>query len=171
MTPFEIIYGKPPPTILDYVTGMTNNEVVQTFLKSRQQLHSKLKQRLKKAQDAMKRYVDVKCDDITFEQGQWVYVKLRPRRQTSVTGPCHPKLSKRFFGPFQIVERIGLVAYRLNLPPDAHIHPVFHCSLLRSHHGPPPPSEYNWPLQVLNNKPLWRPLCLILCIILSNKII
>lgn len=67
MTPFEIIYGKPPPTILDYVTGMTNNEVVQTFLKSRQQLHSKLKQRLKKAQDAMKRYVDVKCDDITFE--------------------------------------------------------------------------------------------------------
>lgn len=67
MTPFEIIYGKPPPTILDYVTGMTNNEVVQTLLESRQQLHSKLKQRLKKAQDAMKRYVDVKCDDITFE--------------------------------------------------------------------------------------------------------
>ena len=67
----------------------------------------------------MKRYADSKRDDVSFSVGQWVYVKLRPGRQTSVTGRHHPKLSKHFFEPFQIEERIGTVAYRLRLPPDS----------------------------------------------------
>jgi len=46
------------------------------------------------------------------------------------------------YGPFKIIEAIGLVAYRLALPDFAKIHPVFHCSLLKPHCGPhPPPQE------------------------------
>lgn len=138
---------------------MTKNEVVQTLLESRQILHSKLRHRLQKAQEVMKRYADAKRDDIAFDVGQWVFVKLRPGRQTSVVGLRHSKLSKHFFGPFQIVERIGQVAYRLHLPPESQIHPIFHCSLLHPHHGPPPATDYGWPLQVLENKPLQRPMC------------
>lgn len=66
----------------------------------------------------MKCYADAKRRDEHFDVGQWVYVKLRPGRQSSLAGHHHhPKLSKRFFGPFLVTERIGEVAYRLQLPP------------------------------------------------------
>jgi len=159
LTPFEIVYGKPPPTVLDYVPSATSNEAAQSLLETRHTLHLKLKRKLQKARERMKKYADSKRDDVTFVVGQWVYVKLRPGRQTSITGSIHPKLSKRFFGPFQILERVEAVAYRLLLPPRSQIHPVFHCSLLRPHHGPPPTTTYEWSLQVHDNQPLRRPLC------------
>ncbi|KHN02975.1 Retrotransposable element Tf2 155 kDa protein type 2, partial [Glycine soja] len=100
LTPFEVIYGKPPPTIPQYIPGFTNNEAVASLVQSRQDIHTKLQKQLKKAQASMKKYADAHRDDVTFNEGQWVYVKLRPTRQRSATGPHHPKLSKRYFGPF-----------------------------------------------------------------------
>ena len=89
------------------------------------------------------------------------YVQLKPFRQRSVTGPTHSKLSKRFFGPFQVIARVGAVAYKLQLPADSRIHPAFHCSLLRAHHGPPPPSTTPWSLLVIGQKPVPQPLCIL----------
>ncbi|XP_074317962.1 uncharacterized protein LOC141654744 [Silene latifolia] len=48
------------------------------------------------------------------------------------------KISPRYFGPFPIIARVGNVAYKLQLPPEAKIHPVFHISVLRKHEGPLP---------------------------------
>lgn len=102
----------------------------------------------------MKVHADCKRRDVSYNVGDWVYVKLRPYRQISVSNTNYHKLAKRFYGPFQISDKIGDVAYRLHLPPSSKIHPVFHCSLLKPHHGPlvhvtdplPPSSHDNHPL-------------------------
>jgi hypothetical protein len=62
-----------------------------------------------------------------------VYLKLQPHVQTSVaTRPCQ-KLAFKFYGPFKILKKVGSVAYKLELPTSAHIHPVVHVSQLKQH--------------------------------------
>ena len=130
MTPDEVTFGKPPPSIPQYIAGSSSVDAVDKILSNSEEMFASLRKKLLKAQDTMKRFADHNRRDVEFLVADWVFVKLRPRRQVSVTGDSHPKLTKRFFGPFQITQRVGLVAYQLRLPPHSHIHPVFHCSLL-----------------------------------------
>lgn len=64
-----------------------------------------------------------------------VYVKLQPYRQTVFGIRGSLKLRSKFYGPFKVIEKVGQVAYRLQLPNDATIHPVFHVSQLKKHLG------------------------------------
>ena len=75
-----------------------------------------LHRKLLKDQSQMKTNADRHRRDQEFQVGDWVLIKLRPQRQVSVTGTTYSKLSKRYYGPFQIVERMGTVAYKLQLP-------------------------------------------------------
>ena len=81
----------------------------------------------------MKRFADARRRDVHFNVRDMVLVKLRPHRQRSVTGQLSgfSKLDKRFYGPFRVIEHIGPTAYKLQLPDNARIHPVFHTSLLK----------------------------------------
>lgn len=88
-------------------------------------------------QSTMKKLVDTHRWDVSYSTGDWVFVHLRPYRQVSVR-PSYTKLSKRFYGPFLILERIGPMAYQLQLLASSKIHPIFHVSLLKPYHGNPP---------------------------------
>ena len=70
---------------------------------------------------------------MAFEMGDHVFLKISPRQGLMRFGKSG-KLSPRFIGPFEILEMIGEVAYRLALPPQlSGAHDVFHVSMLRKY--------------------------------------
>lgn len=66
-----------------------------------------------------------------LEVGDWAYVKLRPFKENTLRLQRDHKLGRRYFGPYQVLKRIGSVAYRLELSESAKIHSVFHISMLK----------------------------------------
>jgi hypothetical protein len=79
----------------------------------------------------MKRQADKGRSEREFASGDWVFLKLQSYVQSSVAVRVHQKLAFKFFGPFQVLRRVGAVAYELQLPSSSRIHPVFHVSQLK----------------------------------------
>ena len=74
---------------------------------------------------------------LEFEVGDHIFLKVTPKRGVVRFGK-RGTLSPRFIGPFEILERIGVVAYRLALPPGmSGVHEVFHVSMLRKYTSDP----------------------------------
>ncbi|GKC12807.1 hypothetical protein Tco_1009589, partial [Tanacetum coccineum] len=101
-------------------------KVYDRTLQAREQVIAMLKFHLKGAQDRMKTYADKKRSDREFAVGDLVYLKLQPYRQLTLRVHRQHKLSAKFFGPFKVLQKVGRVAYKLELPSTAQIHPVFH---------------------------------------------
>ena len=96
-----------------------------------------IKKRLETAASRQKRYADPKRRDVEFQVGDHVFRKVSPMKGRVRFGK-KGKLAPRYIGPFEILERIGLVTYRLALSPDiSQVHPVFHISMLRKYISDP----------------------------------
>lgn len=134
-TPFEIVYGQPPPIHIPYVNGDSPVALVDRTLQAREHAINVMKFHLRRDQGRMKSFADQHRTDRTFVEGDWVYLKLQPYRKISVRQSQHHKLNAKFYGPFQVESKVGQVAYRLKLPNSASIHPVFHVSQLKKCHG------------------------------------
>ena len=87
---------------------------------------------LKAAQDQQKSQADLKRTQKEFQVGQHVLIKVRPKKSSLRLGSC-AKLAPRYCGPFEILYRIGQVAYQLALPPNLKFHNVFHISMLQKY--------------------------------------
>ncbi|WVZ68636.1 hypothetical protein U9M48_017555 [Paspalum notatum var. saurae] len=101
---------------------------------------SEIRERLLLAQDTMKLHSNKQRRDLSFAIGDWVWLRLHHRHASAIITAGASKLGPRFYGPYQITERIGEVAYRLKLPDKAKIHDVFHVALLKQFTGTPPSS-------------------------------
>ncbi|KAL0536770.1 hypothetical protein IC582_025731 [Cucumis melo] len=133
MAPFEALYGKccRSPVCWDEVgeQRLMGPELVQSTNEAIQKIRS----RMHTAQSRQKSYADVRRKDLEFEIGDKVFLKVAPMRGV-VRFERRGKLSPRFVGPFEILERIGPVAYRLAMPPSlSTVHDVFHVSMLRKY--------------------------------------
>lgn len=134
-TPFKAMYGRDPPPFIRYEGQQTNMDAVDKLLEDRDAVLDDLRINLIRAQQKMAAQANKHRRDVEFKEGDKVFLKLRPYRQQSTTSRKFEKLAPRFYGPFTICQKIGKVAYKLELPPTASIHPVFHVSQLRTAHG------------------------------------
>lgn len=147
-SPFEVLYGHAPKHF--GIEGVDACAVpdLETWPKDRQTMTNLLQQQLLRAQQRMKHQADKKRTERSFSVGEYVWLKLQPYVQTSVAHRANNKLSFRYFGPYEILSRIGSVAYKLKLPAGSSIHPVFHVSLLKKATGNPPQSVTPFPPDV-----------------------
>ena len=137
MAPYEALYGRRCRSPVGWFEPgerkLLGPEMVQQALEKVKVIQD----RLKTAQSRQKSYSDKRVRDLEFMEGDLVLLKVSPMKGVMRFGK-KGKLSPRYIGPFEILKRIGAVAYRLALPPSlAGVHSVFHVSMLRKYSRDP----------------------------------
>ncbi|XP_057459254.1 uncharacterized protein LOC130749915 [Actinidia eriantha] len=137
MAPFEALYGRPCRSPLCWTEVGEASIFGPDLVQETTEKIKVIRKRLVTAQSRQKCYADRHRRPLSFSVGDHVFLKISPRRGLMRFGKSG-KLSPRFIGPFQILDKAGEVAYRLALPPQlSGVHPVFHVSMLRKYNRDP----------------------------------
>nr|ABA98437.1 retrotransposon protein, putative, Ty3-gypsy subclass [Oryza sativa Japonica Group] len=131
MAPFEALYGRKCRTPLFWdQTGERQLFGTEVLAEAEEKVRI-IRERLRVAQSRQKSYADNRRRELTFEVGDYVYLRVTPLRGVH-RFQTKGKLAPRFVGPYKILERRGEVAYQLELPSNMiGIHDVFHVSQLK----------------------------------------
>ena len=146
MNPFHALYGRPPPHLVRFSHTRTVVNSLEAMLQERDAMLDEIQFNLLKGQQVMKHFADLKRREVSFVEGDLVFLKLQPYRQKSLAKRPNEKLAPRFFGPYSVLQKIDKVAYKLDLPPSSLNHPVFHVSQLKLAQGFTTPSTIPPPL-------------------------
>ena len=137
MAPYEALYGRKcrSPVYWDKEgTMILEGPVIVQNMMDKVNI---VKEKLKAAQDRQKRYVDQNRREMEYQVGEKVFLKVSPWKGV-MRFSNKGKLSPRYIGPYEIIEKIGPLAYRLALPSEiSQIHNVFHVSILRRYRSDP----------------------------------
>lgn len=131
MTPFEVVYGREPPTYTTYIPHETFVAFVDQALRDRDSMRHLLKENLHQAQRKMKQMANKHWTKRKFEVNDQVYLRLQSFKQASLALRIDNKLAPKFYRPYNVLQKIGQVVYKLELPSHSKIHPVFHVSYLK----------------------------------------
>nr|KYP35245.1 Retrovirus-related Pol polyprotein from transposon 17.6 [Cajanus cajan] len=133
MAPFEALYGRRCRTPLCWYQDGESVVVGPELIRQTIEKVKMIQEKMKTAQSRQKSYADKRRKPLEFAEGEHVFLKVTP---TSSVGRALKvrKLTPRFVGPYEIIQRVGPIAYRLALPPSlSNLHDVFHVSQLRKY--------------------------------------
>ena len=142
-TPFYVNYGKHPRLPDDIVREgkPSRNPQAYDFIGNIEKTIVKAKTCLKHAQHRQKKHYDARHRELQFNVGDKVWLSST---NVPIVTIGTRKLYPLWLGPFPITEKVGAVAYQLEIPPHYRLHNTFHVSLLKpaydNHAGTPPPA-------------------------------
>jgi hypothetical protein len=131
MAPFEALYGRRCRTPLNWSEPGEKYFFGPDLVKDAEEKVQVIQQNLQMAQSRQKSYADKRRRSLIFHVGDHVYLKVSPMKGVTRFG-VKGKLAPRYVGPFSVLERCGLVAYKVQLPESlSAVHNVFHVSQLK----------------------------------------
>ena len=137
MAPFEALYGQKCRSPLCWDKVGESAVVGPQMIADTVDKVSRIREHIRIAQSRQKSYADTRRRELEFQVGDKVFLKVSPMKGVVRFG-TKGKLSPRYMGPYEILERIGKVAYRIALPPSlVGVHDVFHVSSLRKYEPDP----------------------------------
>ncbi|XP_068340471.1 uncharacterized protein [Pyrus communis] len=129
----DFIIGLPPCKV--YEAGTTKLDMVDRCLQERNRVLSLLKVNLLAAQNRITVQANKHRTERVFQVGDLVYLRLVLYQQLSLASHPFHKLQPRFYGPFEVLAEVGSMAYKLKLPANLKLYPVFHVFCLKKHIG------------------------------------
>ena len=151
MAPYEALYGRKCRTPLCWSDIDEARVIGPELIQETTDKIRLIQSRMMAAQSRQKSYADQRRRPLEFEVGDHVFLKISPTKGIMRFGQTG-KLSPRYIGPYEILERVGAVAYRLALPTDLEkVHNVFHVSMLRKYVPDPSHVITHEPLMLRND--------------------
>ena len=138
MTPYEALYGRPCLSPVCWAEVGDKSLLGPDLVRETTEKVAVIRERLRVAQSRQKSYADRRRRPLEFEVGSHVFLRVSPKKGLVRFSRGGGKLAPRYIGPFEVLGRVGAVAYRLALPPQlGNVHNVFHVSQLRVYHADP----------------------------------
>eukprot|EP00253_Pinus_taeda_P029028 PITA_29028 len=132
MSPFEVLYRRKCLTPSSWGGPEDKLRLGPEMLKEMEDMVKKVRSNLKAAQDRQKSFADRKRRFKEYQIGDHAYVRIQAKKSTLQWSGC-AKLAPRYCGPFQVLARVGPMAYQLALPSHIRVHNVFHVSVLKKY--------------------------------------